>query len=301
MLASVVLSLALCGWTPRPGFDPTVARALLGFSWQASAVEIAAAILLNLDYLLVGRFLGSTALGLYVLAFKLPDTTLVALAHVSGRLLMPAFLRVKDDPARLRESFLRAFHYLSLVLVPAAAGLWVLAPLLVPLLFGQQWAASVPAAQLLVLSSCVLALLMPLGSAFLAIGRPRLILAAQAVYAAVLIPCLVIGTQVDINAAALAHVVGALAYAAAKLMIACRVLNIRWSALASATAPSLLAATLMVGVLVVATPLQQLPTLMAAPVTMVTGAAIYVACLVVLDRGVVGRARGLLAGRVGMP
>jgi len=40
--------------------------------------EWIAALALNLDYVLVGHFLGGASLGLYALAFKLPDTTLGA-------------------------------------------------------------------------------------------------------------------------------------------------------------------------------------------------------------------------------
>jgi PST family polysaccharide transporter len=297
VVTSVVLSVALCGWWPRVGFDRAIARSLLRFSWQASAVEITAAVLLNLDYLLVGRFLGSAALGLYTLAFRLPDTTLVAIANVSGRLFMPAFVRVKDDPVHLRESFVQALYYLAIVVIPAAAGLWVLAPLLVPLLFGPQWAESVPATRLLVLSSAVLAMLMPVGSLFLAVGRPRLILAAQAVYAAVLLPGLALGAQIDITMAALAHLIGALAYAAAKLTIACRVLGVDWRNMASATLPSVGAASLMALVLLAAVPHQQLPVQISIPLTVLMGAAVYAGGLALLDRNVVRRARGLIARR----
>jgi PST family polysaccharide transporter len=299
VLTSVVLSVALCGWRPRAGLDRGIARELLRFSWQASAVEVTAAILLNFDYLLVGRFLGSAPLGLYTLAFKLPDTTLVAIANVSGRLLMPTFIRVKDDPARLRESFLQALHYLTLAIAPATAGVWVLAPTLVPLFFGPQWAETVPATRLLVLSSCLLAILMPVGSLFLAVGRPRLILTAQAVYAAVLLPCLLFGAQIDITMTALAHFVGALAYAVAKITIACRVLRINWRSVASVTMPSVGAASLMALVLLATAPLKHLPELVAIPLAILVGAIVYAGALVVLDRDVVQRVRGLIGDRFG--
>jgi len=45
----------------------------------------------NLDYLLVGRYLGSVALGLYTLAFRLPDLLILQFSRVLGEVVFPIF------------------------------------------------------------------------------------------------------------------------------------------------------------------------------------------------------------------
>ena len=166
-----------CGW-PRwlAGSQDSVghtaaASRLIRFASQVSAVEWIAAIALNLDYVLVGHFLGGASLGLYALAFKLPDTTLGAAGLVGSRVLLPAFMSL--DRQRLGIAVLQALRWLTMLLAPAGAGLFVLAPVVVPLVFGEMWSEAVPVVQLLALSSCLNGLLQTVGAGFVAVGQPR--------------------------------------------------------------------------------------------------------------------------------
>src|SRR5262245_6280136 len=78
----VVLLFVLARWRPRVGWSRAAAGGLLNYSSQVSVLEWLAAIALNIDNLLVGHFLGGAMLGLYVLAFKLPDATIGAAGYV---------------------------------------------------------------------------------------------------------------------------------------------------------------------------------------------------------------------------
>jgi PST family polysaccharide transporter len=51
----------------------------------------------NVDYLFVGRVLGPAALGLYSIAFRLPDLLVMNLSLVAGRVLFPAFAAVARE------------------------------------------------------------------------------------------------------------------------------------------------------------------------------------------------------------
>ncbi len=250
ILLSGALSTALCRWSPGFRFRRATARKLIGYAGQMSVVDLLAALILNLDYLLVGRFLGSSALGLYTLAFKLPDTTITAMGYVLSNLLLPTYVRLNEDRAKLRAGFLQALHYLALLLSPAAAGLCVLAPALVPLVLGEQWSGAIPAVQLLAVASLVQGILFSAGTVLVAGGRPGLLIAAQMVWAGTLAPCLFVAAQVNITAVAAVHIVGIVAFAVAKLMITCRFLVLDPRELLLALKPSLLSVGAMVIVLV---------------------------------------------------
>ncbi len=295
----VVLSIVLSRWSPSFHFRAITARKLLRYASQISAVELLAALILNLDYLLIGRFLGSSELGIYTLAFKLPETAIVALANVSSTLLLPAYVQLKADQARLRAGFLQALHYLALILAPAGAGICVLAPVLVPLLFGDQWVAAVPVLQLLAVSSSVYGILFSTGPAFVAAGRPRLIFAAQTVWATILIPCLYVAAQWNIIVVAAVHVAGILVYAAVTLALISRLLAVDLRDLLDSVWPSLLATGLMVLALLALLPLLGgVSSAVLAVAGVVVGAGVYGAAVWVLDARAVRQLRALTGSLV---
>src|SRR5262249_1601327 len=135
MTLSVLLGAVLAGWWPRARVRLDLVADLLKFGGQNSVVSLLAAIILNADSLLVGRYLGSTDLGFYTLAFKVPDATLVAIPFVLSNVLYPVYVRLGSGPGGLRSPFLTSFRVHALILSPLAGGIGILAPFLVPFLF----------------------------------------------------------------------------------------------------------------------------------------------------------------------
>jgi len=273
----------LARWKPGLGWSTAAARRLISFSSQVSVVEWVAAIALNLDYALVGHFLGGELLGLYALAFKLPDTTLGAAGFVGSRVLLPTFVSL--DRQRLPTALVHTLRLLMMLLAPAGAGLFVLAPVVVPLVFGTQWSDAVPVVQLLALSSCLNGLLQAVGAGFVAAGQPRRIIAAQIVWVSFLVPALYITARISIVAVALAHVLSMLVFGGVKLAFARSTLGVGGLQLGRAAVPSLLATGTMVLVLVPTLRLAELlPPLAVAMIGIVVGGVTYAIAIWTLDR-----------------
>jgi PST family polysaccharide transporter len=300
MALSVLLAVPLASWMPRPRFRAETARKLLAYGGQMSAVDALAAVILNLDYVVVGHALGSVALGLYTLAFKVPDAALVALAFVLYNLLLPTFVQLGDDRDELRGAFLTAMHVLTLVLAPAAAGIAILAPALVPFLFGEQWLGSIPVLQLLAIASFFRGVLFAPGAVFPALGRQRLHIGVQLVWALTLSPLLVLAAQRDLVAVGAVQVAAVLVYGAVKLALVRRLLGFAWLDLGRTLLPSLTATALMALAL-----LGLLAALGGAPAAVVVllgvplGAAVYVAAISLLDAGAVRQGRELARRAIG--
>jgi PST family polysaccharide transporter len=103
----------------------------------------------NTDNLLIGRFLGSTPLGLYAFSYNL---MLAPLARVVGPLhqvAFPAFSRLQDDRERLAGVWIRSNRMIAALCVPPLVGVMVTAPDAVPLVFGDHWASAAPVVQVL--------------------------------------------------------------------------------------------------------------------------------------------------------
>jgi O-antigen/teichoic acid export membrane protein len=114
-------------------------RDLLGFGMGQSAANLANYFANNGDYMVVGHFLGPAKLGLYQRAYELMRFPATVFTSVAGSVLFSAFAKVQDDPERLGRAFRRTLFASAIVLLPASAGLIVLAPEVVRILLGKSW------------------------------------------------------------------------------------------------------------------------------------------------------------------
>ena len=174
--ASVVALWWVVPWRPRLEFDAGIAADLLGYGWKVAAVDALAVVLNKADNLFVGRFLGTASLGIYTLAFRIPELLVKQFAQVAGQVLFPVFARMRDEPERMREALLRALRMLALVALPVAVGLAVVADPLVRLLFSAKWIAAAPVVAVIALYTGVRALTLNLGAVYKAQGRPEILL-----------------------------------------------------------------------------------------------------------------------------
>lgn len=136
-------------WRPSFAFSRASLRELGGFSAYMLGHRLLYYFQTNADRFLIGRFLGTGALGVYAVAY---NTMLVPASKLGGplqRIMSPAFCRIQDEPQRIADAWARVTRVLASVSVPALAGLVVVAPDFVPLVLGDQWREAVPVVQIL--------------------------------------------------------------------------------------------------------------------------------------------------------
>ena len=152
-LVSLALTTALVWvrspWKPSFQFSRQSLRDLGGFSIYMLGHRMLYYLQTNGDRFLVGRFLGTAALGAYAVAF---NTVIQPATKIGGpiqRVMSPAFCRIQDQPERIAAAWARVTRILAGISVPALAGLAVMAPDFVPVVLGDQWHAAVPVIQIL--------------------------------------------------------------------------------------------------------------------------------------------------------
>jgi O-antigen/teichoic acid export membrane protein len=136
-------------WRPTFTFSKASLRSLGGFSGNVFAHRLLYYLHRNVDNLLIGRYLGPAALGLYGFAY---NVMLVPFSRISGPLtevLFPAFSRMKDDRKRMTDVWIRAIRLVGSFSVPALLGLVVVAPDFVSVVLGQKWAGATTLIQIL--------------------------------------------------------------------------------------------------------------------------------------------------------
>ncbi len=185
-LVTLAGALVLKPFWPRPRLALAEIRPLVTFGAQAASASVIYHFYRNADYLVVERFFGREALGLYRAAFDLAMTPVLAVLTVANRAAFPVFARHADDPAQLRASFLWTVRVVGLLTAPVAAFLIFAAPDLFSWLGGGRWAAAAPALQVLAAAAALRCLAQLFPRLFHACGRPGLALVDAALSCVVL-------------------------------------------------------------------------------------------------------------------
>ena len=186
--AGSLLPLALV----RPPIRPLLARAelrdLFGFGAQATLNSVVGYAAHNADNLIVGRWLGAAALGVYGRAYNL---MVLPLTHVLGAathaVLYPAMAHIQSDPGRLRRAYLLSVQIAALAAAPIMAGMIVAAPHMVVALYGHQWAAAATPLQILCCAGVLRSIYYMASSVTFATGHMRAELKRQLVYTALVL------------------------------------------------------------------------------------------------------------------
>ena len=97
----------------------------------------------NADFVVAGRVLGKAPLGDYTVAWTLASAPIERIAGLINRVLPPLYSAVRDDKVAMRRYLLKITQGLSVIVVPAATGLSLVARDLVVSLLGDKWAGTV--------------------------------------------------------------------------------------------------------------------------------------------------------------
>lgn len=189
-LAETVLLWWAMPWRPGRRAARRHLGPLLGYGSRSAAVDLLGVLLLNVDYVIVGRIMGAAALGTYTVAFRVPELIVKQLSAVVGSVTFPLYAALRHDLDTLRSGYLQSLRFLGMVLSPMAVGLVLVAEPLISVLFGARWADAAPVMQALALYALVRGLTYGGGSMLRAVGRPGTLTVVSASQLAVLIPAL---------------------------------------------------------------------------------------------------------------
>jgi PST family polysaccharide transporter len=103
----------------------------------------------NSDFIVAGKRLGSQALGAYSYAWTLASMPIDKISALVSSVTPPIFAAVQHDIPALRRYFLTVTEGLAVFAFPLTLGLAVVAPDLVPVVFGERWLSMVAPLQVL--------------------------------------------------------------------------------------------------------------------------------------------------------
>jgi len=289
-------------WRPRFHFDRAAARRLLPFGGHVVAIDLLGALIRNADYLLVGRLLGAATLGVYTLAFRIPDLLIRNLATMLGQVLLPVYARLQSDRDAVHATFVSSASYAFALTAPMAAGLALLAEPVVVGIFSEKWIDVATVIPPICLYALLASLSFNVGDLYKALGRPEVLSRLSLLRASLVLPALwygaaVVGTPAAVGWAQ-ASVAGVSLFA--NLAVARHVFGLPLRRGLAGLAPTGFATGAMVLAVVAVLPaMEGQPALVRVALGATLGAAVYVVTLRLVAREFCASAVRMLGDALG--
>ena len=245
-IASTILAWFVFPWRPRLRIDVKRARKLLSYGIPLLGVVGLSVIIDNLDYLFVGRALGNTALGIYTIAYRLPELLVLNTLWVVAAAIFPAYASVQDQDDTLRQGFLTTLRFVEMLVLPISLGLILVADPLVRLAFGHQWLAAIPIVRILGFLALIQSIGFNVGDVYKATGRPDILVKLNLLYLTWLLPALWFGSYYGLLGIAWSRVGAGILHVIVRLLVTTRFMKVTWMDILKQLKPSFLAGIVLI-------------------------------------------------------
>ena len=242
-VAGVVLTWAAVRFLPRFTFDRAIARTLLGFGTAVLATKVIGAVLQDADYFIVGSQLGTWALGIYTLAYRLPEIVLANVFWIFSSVAFSIYARARtSDMASLRSAVQRALQVITLFAFPAGVGMAVVSLNATVVMLGWEWEKAAEPMLWIALSMAVSSIGYASGDVYPAVGRPGLLIKLLVPMMVIKVVALVIAARFGLEELAFTLFALNVVFAIVRLAVANRLLDMSLGTSLRAMAPGAVAA-----------------------------------------------------------
>ncbi|WP_306481409.1 lipopolysaccharide biosynthesis protein [Limnobacter sp.] len=178
---------------PTLGKNLSAIYPLLSFSGYQFAFNFVNYFSRNLDNLLVGRYMGVSALGFYEKSYQLMRYPLMLLTFAMTPAIQPVIRKYASDVIAVERIHQEFTFKLSIIGVIVAVCFLLLSETIVLVVLGPQWMQVVPIIEILALTIPVQVVLSTSGSFFQAMGRADLLFKSGLISAVFMISAIVVG------------------------------------------------------------------------------------------------------------
>lgn len=245
-LVRLIVSYVIHPYIPRVSLDWGKFKELFKFGRWMFGSAILGFLTVQGDDVFLGKVLGATTLGLYMVSFRFSNFTVTEIAKVVGQVVFPAYSKLQDNVPKLREGFLMTLEFIAFLSLPITAGILLLAPDFVRLFLGERWMPIVPVMQVLVISGLFRSLIDVCGKLCMGVGQPSIDfwtkLVRVGIMASLIYPLTITFGMVG---TALAVLFGIIAVTPLLYREVCRILKVEYKEVIKTLLPSLIGSGIM--------------------------------------------------------
>jgi O-antigen/teichoic acid export membrane protein len=204
-LSSTVGLWLSSGWVPGVPHKRSGVLSMMRFGGTVTLNSVVVYIASNFEKVLLGRYWGADAIGIYGRAYQLIRIPTDSLNSAFGEVAFSALSRTQNDPGRLKRYFLKGYSLVVALTLPITVACALFADDVIAVLLGPKWKSAMEIFRLLAPTIVVFAIANPLGWLLNAIGFVGRGLKIALVYAPVMIAGYVIGLPYGPRGVALAY------------------------------------------------------------------------------------------------
>ncbi|MDJ0508853.1 MAG: lipopolysaccharide biosynthesis protein [Crocosphaera sp.] len=182
-------------WRPPININLEKWQEVVTFGGNLLGVKLLDKLRANLDYLIIGGFLGLNELGVYYFAFNAGFGISRNVISIFTSALFPYLCQVRTDLVQLKKRYFSSLKKAFLVIIPFIALQSSLAPLYVPIIFGEKWTSAIPILILVCLSVIPYSLFIFTSELINTIGKPHLTLYWNIGYTSLFVIALLIAVK----------------------------------------------------------------------------------------------------------
>ena len=180
-------------WLPSMRHSWAGIRSMVYFGGTLTLNGLVAYVAYNAEKVMIGRFWGADAIGIYGRAYQLVNLPTDNLNSAVGAVAFSALSRLQDDPIRLKNYFLKGFSLILGLTLPITIACALFADDVVFVLLGPKWKNTAEIVRLLAPTIAIFAIINPLGWLIYSIGLVARSLRIALVFAPIMIGACVIG------------------------------------------------------------------------------------------------------------
>jgi len=158
-------------WIPGRPHRRAGIRSIMRFGGTITLNGLVVYIAYNLEKVLLGRFWGAEAIGIYGRAYQLINVPTENLNSAVGGVAFSALSRIQDDPGRLRSYFLKGYTFVVALTIPITIVCAAFAEDMIGVVLGPKWKDAIPIFRLLAPTMLILAMINPLSWLLFSIGK----------------------------------------------------------------------------------------------------------------------------------
>lgn len=176
IVGSICTSLMIIRFSPLQIVRPqrgTHIKGMLRFGANVTAFDILNYFSRNTDNILIGRFSGVNALGLYSRAYRLLMFPINAIRGPINAVAFPALSKLQNDPLEFRNYYLKITSVVAWLSMPITAFLSVSSKPIIELLLGKEWLGAAPIFTFLAVAAFIQPSSGLAGSLLISLGRTK--------------------------------------------------------------------------------------------------------------------------------
>jgi len=142
-------------WRPSLPVWHSGVRGMLKFGGHLTGFNLVNYFTMNADHILVGKFIGANALGLYAKAFNVVKMPTQQIRGPLNRVAIPVLSSLQNQPQRYAKYYQRLVDIIASLSIPLTLYCAIETDFLIRILLGPQWLAAVPVFRILAVGELI--------------------------------------------------------------------------------------------------------------------------------------------------